>query len=86
MWWWVWLWWWILGFLLLLLSENKDVPASVVILRMNILSWGWRHLPYIGLMDMPRNVFRLTPSFVTVACPNKADGHEAVDHDFDIKQ
>ena len=58
---------------LLPLSEAKDAPDSVVILGMNILSCGRRHTPQTGLMDMPRNVFRLTPSFVTVACPNKAD-------------
>ena len=58
---------------LLRLSEAKDAPASVVISGMNILSCGRRHMPWTCLMDMPRNVFRLTPSFVTVACPNKAD-------------
>ena len=37
-------------------------------------------------MDMPRNVFRLTPLFVTVAGPNKADSHKAVVDDFDVEQ
>ena len=36
-------------------------------------------------MDMPRNVFRLTPSFVTVACPNKAVSHEEIVHNLDIE-
>jgi hypothetical protein len=42
-------------------------------------------MPETCLMDMPRNVFRLTPSFVTVASHNKADSHKAVD-DFDVEQ
>ena len=37
-------------------------------------------------MDMPHNVFRLNPSFVTVAGPNKADSHKAVVDDFDVEQ
>ena len=66
--------------------EIKDLLASVAISGMKILSQGRRHMLYTCLIGMPCNAFRLTPSFVTVACPNQADSHEAVVHDFDLEQ
>ena len=66
--------------------EEKDLLASDVNSGMKILSQGVKHKPKTCLIGMPRNAFRLTPSFVTVACPNQADSHEAVVHDFDIGQ
>ena len=51
-------------------DKKKDLFASDVNSGMKILSQGRRHKPKTCLMGMPRNAFRLTPSFVTLACPN----------------
>ena len=82
----MWLWRWISGFLLLPPIEKKDLLASDVNSGMKILSQGRRHKPKTCLIGMPRNAFRLTPSFVTVACPIQADSHAADAQDFDIEQ